>query len=223
MASTENGQYQCVGCQKVNDFERYKEIDVTENPELREAVLKNEIFQYVCPQCHTVNFIQYPVLYRDSNRHFMVWLIPGGYDENPMQQFLDLLDEDEKQKIVDEWKIRVVETPNELSEKILIFENQKDDRILEIQKVLMRMQIAQAKPDMKVVKLFYSPTVGKINDNFSIQTEEGFGQAVDVYEDLYQQLVEEVLPKIPNKYFDTFVFDENWAFDTLGYQGKKES
>ena len=72
------------------------------------------------------------MLYHDMQKNFMVWLWPppgepGDDSLSPMRFMKD-------------YQFRLVATPNELMEKIYIFDCGLDDRVLEFLKLILRMQ-----------------------------------------------------------------------------------
>ena len=72
------------------------------------------------------------MLYHDIPKNFMVWLYPppgepGGASLSATRFMKD-------------YQFRLVATPNELMEKIYIFESGLDDRVIEFLKLMLRLQ-----------------------------------------------------------------------------------
>lgn len=221
-------QYKCSGCGRLVTFRCYQEINVTQNPEMKDDVVRGKIFEDTCSQCGKVNYIPYPLLYIDENQNLLIFLNAEDIRENPLKPVQDFLQEqkdDESAALlekIDSYTVRIVKNPNELSEKIQIFDHNRDDRILEMMKVLMRGEIGRKAPDLKVQAMYYTPDAARKNDRFSIETDKGFGSAVDVYEDLYQGIEKEVIPQLTKDEREAVRIDEDWAFRAMGFQEKKE-
>lgn len=221
-------QYRCSACNALQDFRCYTEINVTSDPQLKDDVLRGRIFESTCSACGKVNFIPYPLLYIDEEKKLLFFLVQGAVKENPLEPLKEFLrgQGDEASLAIlaklDSFTVRVVESPNALSEKIQICDHHRDDHILEMMKVLMRGEIARKAPDLKINAMYYTPDKARNADRFSIETDEGFGNAVDVYEDLYKGIETEVLPHLSEEEMASVTVNEDWAFRAMGYTEKKE-
>lgn len=127
MSSHETIQVTCPKCQQVQPFENWHSVNVTLHPELRERVLAGDLFTLACTKCGQETTVEKALLYNDMERHFMVCL---SRDEPPMSPQAD-------SEELTEVRLRWVQTPAQLSEKIRIFEDGLDDRLVEIQKILV--------------------------------------------------------------------------------------
>ena len=54
----------------------YRSINVSENPEYKDAVRSGSVFMWRCPECGTPNLVCYEMLYHDPDRKMMLWLLP---------------------------------------------------------------------------------------------------------------------------------------------------
>lgn len=133
MSSRETIQVTCPKCQHAQAFENWQSVNVTLNPELRERVLSGELFTLTCAKCGEETTIEKALLYNDMERSFMVCL---SGSEPPAVPSIDSLD-------LSKVRLRWVETPAHLSEKIRIFEDGLDDRLLEIQKILVENMLEE--------------------------------------------------------------------------------
>lgn len=122
----------CPHCGQNVQTELWPGINAEVNPNLREQVLKESLFDWTCPQCGYQAQVAYPCLYHDKGRKFMVYLVPGGCLENlhATQQEQELPQLDCVQK-------RAVSSLAELKEKILIFEANLDDCAVELTKLAL--------------------------------------------------------------------------------------
>src|SRR3954468_18792636 len=116
---------QVIKCQKCGipqEITMWGSMNVTLNPELRDQLIEGSLTRFVCKECGYSVPMVYPMLYHDMNRKFMIWLWPGEGSPDSKQLPLDELGND--------YRLRVVPSPNRLLEKISIFEKQFDDRFI---------------------------------------------------------------------------------------------
>jgi ribosomal protein S27E len=127
MSSHETIQVTCPNCRHEQAFEHWHSVNITLHPELRERVLSGELFTLACAKCGEETTVQKALLYNDMERGFMICLSPTEPPALPSSGMADMA------KV----RLRRVETPAHLSEKIRIFEDGLDDRLIEIQKILV--------------------------------------------------------------------------------------
>lgn len=92
-------------------------------PNLRTKILDEEMFTYTCPQCHQIIQYIHPFLYHDKQHQFLVFMSNEEKDMDELQHQFPLT------------RLRLVRNPHQLSEKIHIFEDALDDRIIELLKL----------------------------------------------------------------------------------------
>ena len=131
-------RFRCEQCGKMHDASVYDGVDVSQEPQFRSRVMDASIFDFVCPDCGAVTGILYPFLYHDPANRFMVQLVDSTVTEDPFTGIFDEEDASEQavRDVVEDMKarysFRTVTTPNELMEKIAIFEAGYDDRVIEL-------------------------------------------------------------------------------------------
>lgn len=121
-----------VGCPKCGAAVRtrmWPGVCAQDNPELRSRVLDETFFDWKCTECGYSARFEYPCLYHDRELGFMVYVAPNGGD----REFRPV-DVAEKFPQLAGVKKRVVASPAELKEKILIFEAGLDDYAVELVK-----------------------------------------------------------------------------------------
>ena len=121
-----------------------------EHPELRAKILDEAFFDWTCPECGYTAQFEYPCLYHDKERKFMVYVAPSGSGQE--FQPVDVSDQFPQLAGV---KKRVVATPAELKEKILIFEAGLDDYAVELVKFALADVLAE-KTGRKSVQGYFS-------------------------------------------------------------------
>ncbi len=142
-----------IGCPKCGAAVRtrmWPGICAQDNPELRTRVLDETFFDWTCPECGYSAQFEYPCLYHDRKRCFMVYVVPGGSG----REFRPV-DVGEKFPQLEGVKKRVVATPAELKEKILIFEAGLDDYAVELVKYALA-GVLEKKSGEKDMQGFFS-------------------------------------------------------------------
>lgn len=119
----------CPHCGAAVRTQMWPGICAQENPELRSRVLEETVFDWKCPECGYAAQFVYPCLYHDKERKFMVYVVPNGSGKE-----FQPVDVSEKFPQLSGVKKRVVSSPAELKEKILIFEAGLDDYAVEMVK-----------------------------------------------------------------------------------------
>ena len=113
----------CPKCGRVQKLAMTVSVNAEENPELRRDILREGIFDWECLNCGYTAQMAYPLLYHDPKRRFMVALRPSG-----------AVSKAEAVPAVRGLRLRSVKNPQELKEKILIFEAGLDDVAVELVK-----------------------------------------------------------------------------------------
>ena len=98
-------------------------VNAEENPELRRDILRESIFDWECRHCGYTAQMAYPMIYHDPMNAFMICLRPSGAVSGA-----------EPIPAVRALKKRSVKNPQELKEKILIFDLGYDDVAVELVK-----------------------------------------------------------------------------------------
>lgn len=182
----------CSRCGKPNPVPLVEGVDVSKEPELRSQVLNASIFRYQCASCRTINWISYPFLYHDPSRRFMVQLVDPRETGDPfLKAFSSGNETDEALKGVvadmkNRYNLRTVHTPNELMEKIQIFEAGFDDRLLEIYK----HEIIAGEQTRRIIALWFH-TAKETGPFFYVEDPEGIHEGIAIKRVRYEALQEE--------------------------------
>jgi hypothetical protein len=139
MADKTKEVLECPYCGERHEFTTYGSIDLAKEPELKKQVMNEEIFALNCKKCKKKSLIAFPCLFSDSEKRYLTWLV-GGYSEEEKAA----LDKDlkisaktkEEEAFADSYTKRIVGSINELKEKIIIADDDLDDRVIEVLKVL---------------------------------------------------------------------------------------
>ena len=163
----------CPRCRTQFTYSAPEVVDGVKEPQLKEKIFSGEFFVVTCPQCGSENAVLLPLLYHDSRKRFMIQLIDET-DEDPFENALGEMqkaDEIREHAIKNSWRLRIVRDPNELLEKILIFEDGMDDRAVELIKAQLKEDLSK-QLGKDITGLFYSPSDS--GACFVVETDEGF-------------------------------------------------
>ncbi len=134
----------CPNCNEKNEVILWEKINVDMNPDLKEDLFTEKINNLTCTKCGSISRINIPLYYNDNKRKFFIYLVPDfPIDKKEEEKLMDSL-RSKTLNILDEGynnKKRVVFDYYNLLEKILIFDEQLDDRVVEGCKILARTQL----------------------------------------------------------------------------------
>lgn len=117
----------CPNCGTTDSVTIYSSVNVTQHPELKEAVLTGELFIFTCPNCGAQTRLDYDVLYHDMEKQIMI----QKTQENgiSMHQLNVSTMFSLTNGRVGNYTVRYVTSYSELVEKILLFDAGLDDRV----------------------------------------------------------------------------------------------
>jgi len=125
----------CPACRHPQEFAVYSTLNATLDPALKEQFLSGELTTFTCGRCGHSAEVVYALLYHDMVGQFMAWLVPGDGRPEPLDaaQFGPL-----GASLGQGYRYRLVRSRNELTEKVLLFDDGLDDRVVEVCKVFLR-------------------------------------------------------------------------------------
>ena len=191
----------CPKCGKESKFVMWSSINTVLNPEIKKKVLTGEIFKFKCNKCGCEARINYSSLYHQMEDRIMIYYMPEIFEDLMAEKYL----------------YRIVTSPGELREKIIIFDNGLDDRVIEIAKIFY---IGQAKEQGIKVKHIFFDVSGEGKYMFIIFDENGETKMASIEKELLEKIREEVLKDSPDIREDRFDIDENWALEKIMEGGK---
>lgn len=209
-------QYQlvCPRCRGQFVHETAGSADGAKDPEVKEKIFSGDFFTASCPNCGNVSAILLPFLYHDSEKHFMVQLIDEA-EQDPFENALSVMQEEDEIRehaLKNSWKMRIVRHPNELLEKILLFEDGKDDRAVELLKQMI-LPVLKEQTGTDACGLLWSPSGdGAV---FVVETEEGFIGEIPFEPERYRYAAEKILPGLDEVHLNSRRIDQEWAVQVL--------
>lgn len=187
-------EMKCPGCGKTGDMKYIRTV----TPENTDALYSMDIFAYTCPECGRRTEVDHDAAYHDEENKIMV--IYGGSA---------LVDE-----ITNDYLVRIVYSQNGLVEKVHILEQGRDDRIVEIMKIILSAGLMNSQ-GLTDFNILYDVYEGK--EQFAVVKSSGEVILLRWDEELYKGLCEEYLDTMPPmRNRDEFVIDRNWAIKKIG-------
>ena len=199
----------CPECGSRGRFFTPESVNATLSPEQRAGVLDRTLFAWECPECGTPLVVDASFLYHDMRRRFLIRYCPQDADE---AEFSDAV---ERAGIFEGsgYTLRAVESYEELIEKIVIFEHDLDDRVIELCKLALLEELREEQPQMKICRVLIDARGEEIVAAFI--DEDGDVFALPLPDDLYNRLYDvcgDVCEEMTGGGFERV--DEKWAADT---------
>lgn len=143
----------CPKCNKESDYIIWESLNGDLDPEAKKELMDGTLFQFNCPHCgHQCN-VDYGMLYHDMAHQVMVYYVSEDSVEKTQKMFSDI---DGKIGIpMPGYRKRIVTNQNALREKAIIFENELDDRVIELIKIFYLANAQERFPDANVEAAFF--------------------------------------------------------------------
>ena len=217
----------CPNCGKQSPFSIWQSVNTDIDPEMRAAVKDLSIFRFTCPDCGYSAHVNYDFLYHQMRDRIMIQYAESDEAvENAKSMFsIDEMPEPMKKLmgniIQDTYLFRIVRSQNELREKIEIFDAGLDDRIVEIYKTFLLMNISDKFPKAKKLEMFYFQSDGK--NLIQLFADEMPAGTAELNTEVYEGLQKDFLPLLPDIRKDELIIDRNYAFQCFALYGKPKN
>jgi transcription elongation factor Elf1 len=128
--------YTCSECGHLQKVNILPYINFTDNPEYYALVMNLDIFKVKCDKCGKEKIIQFDTLIANETHKYFLYLLSDKSLSNKFKYqvtyFVEtVLNKDDKYDL-SQYKTRLVFTPNELIEKMSLFETGLDDEVIEL-------------------------------------------------------------------------------------------
>ena len=199
----------CPKCGFVYEHDCYAAAD----PTVRDKIIDGSAFLATCPGCGVTTRIIYPCLYQDAARSFGVYFLPQTQDRmvKCSGQLAEMTDPQVTVK-------RLTDDYSEFVEKLILFENNLDDYIMELFKAYTALSMMGPKGQaggFVPEKLIFNEITG--NSFLLTGMREGESKQISVPKKLYTELERRV--DTSSQPEDYVMIDMLWALDTLRRQG----
>lgn len=182
----------CDRCQNKQSFIAWETLNATINRSEKEQLLKGHLTRFTCCKCGLSKSVGYPLLYHDMEKRFMVWLWPGAGDPDLQRMPIAGLKG---------YRFRLVKSRNELVEKVLIFDDALDDRVVEFLKILLWAQALEGLHPLNGKMLFNGIEQAKGSDmliRFEHLNDDG-SESFTASMESYRQLAESLAPRLSDE------------------------
>jgi hypothetical protein len=199
----------CPSCNKKDTIKIYESVDSTDLSS-RKRIMDGSLFTWKCEKCDYMTCTSFNLLYKDDVCQFMVYLAADG-NVVGMRNAMDEIEKNANrlspsQDMRYSVTRRIVLTPNELREKIFIFEAGLDDRVVEIMKCFYISAVIENR-NMQIVECLF--VIGE-NDQWLFEFSTPCGQvfSTPIKKDLYGEFKKE---------YEGYFGEENEYFVNFDY------
>lgn len=192
----------CSKCGAENIGNRWNSLNAQTSPKAKQELLKGDLFKFECKLCGHANICNYSMLYHDMDKKFMVYYVLN------QKEYEKVLKNLSKMGIPSDYRFRIVFSHNELIEKVLIFEQNLDDRIVEMVKSIYREKTWIMFPSIEINGMHFI-----INNLYKRQLVVLSDKSYSVNFD--QELYDELANTYKDKLEEKCIIDERWAKDIL--------
>lgn len=225
MENSDQIKFKCPYCATDIESQYHSIINVTQNPDLKRDLFDGKIFLRDCPSCKKQIQIIYDFIYHDMEEKLL--FIFSSSDQDFKEIFADLI-EDSKTENFDfrsfyaGYQVRIVHDINDLFEKIYIFNDQLDDRVIELCKyfVFRELHETDQQKDLQVISLKYLPADVFVKE-YSASTEDLIGLnaltaerkaiIMPIKKDLYIKSEKYILEETQSSELEgNLIVDQNW-------------
>lgn len=229
MSKTRETKLQCPDCGKEINFTIWESVNVDLDPEEKDRIKAGTFNQAVCPKCGFSGGVQYPCLYHDMTLKKQVYVLPDNFDverEKANETFKVLegnMADLPVEAFVNGYSFRAVHNFNELREKVCIWDDGLDDKVIEMYKAVLVSNTQDE--ENPVESLYFVPE----EDDYKIEAlfRDGSPGYADFDMSFYEKLdiaYHEKLQELEHK-TEYCVIDIGWGrkfLDENPYQPKKK-
>ena len=211
----------CSQCGHEDGFVIWQSLNATLNPEAKADMMESCLFEHKCPKCGHVDSYTYDLLYHDMESMFMIQLCEA---EDRVADYIAMFDDFSKKtddliKMDDDYKLRLVDSRNNLREKVYIFDQGLDDRIIELMKLFIRFDISQENPEHEVDEIFLEIS-DDVPTRFAICLTDGQWGSVPFNQEVYDRIKEEMIDPEDNGKRD-YIVNMQWAGECIHNMAEK--
>jgi predicted nucleic-acid-binding Zn-ribbon protein len=192
----EEMKWRCPHCGERQLNEVYVRLSVREEPASLNRILDTSLFKVTCQNCGHEEYYTGPLLYVDEDRKLMIAMGDVHDFAKEKDAYLAL-----------GYAVRQVPEIVDLCEKVLISENGRDDRIIELMKAANAVLLKGQQYD----QMLYAPDEDNIY--FELIKDAGSIGRIPFMEAVYDDMKERFAADLMNECDDETVIDLSWALD----------
>lgn len=189
-------------------------INAAQDPQLKQQMLDASLFRLACPSCGHEGLLAYPMVYIDPDKKIIVSLVLNEEQLDQCASAMDNVSIDGTAIDLSGYTRRVVLDQNDLREKIMIFDCQLDDRVVQIAKIVVFTQIQMTQPGKEVYQIYFiCPQEGE--QALQVLFSDGSSVNYMLAKELYDSIAQDFAQRIEEKSQGTYIFDAQWGFDAV--------
>ena len=199
----------CPKCGKENSFTIWQTLNAEMSPDAKAALIDGRLFDFHCAYCDCHSKVNYPILYHDMTHHAMVYYV----DEDSVDQTINTMLDAQKTMGIDMpgYRRRIVTDQNALREKAIIFDNDLDDRVVEIIKLFYFADASKQFPDSNITAVYFLVRDGK----FTLEFVGDKPLSAEFTNDMYEGIKSEFSKRLYDSDDVENIVDLQWASDFL--------
>lgn len=204
MPKYRNVNVTCPDCGKSFKVKRFTSID--SDSRQGRMIGNNMLFEEKCPYCHQIHSYPYSFMWRGSGSHVkLVYAV----NEEDKKEYLEDYDGEEG--------VRITDNLDDFNEKRLIFSYGYDDRIIEVEKIIVLKGMQERNP--KIQKTGFSLTQDQIGMGTGVIYGESEKQIREIVpaDVLYNRLENDIGDQLEGYDEQTLIVDHAWAEKFMAY------
>ena len=210
----------CPQCGKEGSFRIWESINTTLDPEMKEKVKDRSAFLFTCPHCGAENYVDYGFLYHQMEDSVMISYCNSDKNERETYRMFTDIEDDPfglKRMFADgRYLLRIVRSLNALREKIFLFDDGLDDRIIEVYKLFLYVKVIEDVPDAEDAEIFY---MGGAEPHFDAVTDSRYLGSSVFDKALYDPIIAQYAEGIPDARHDGPFVDRDYALQLIKSKG----
>ena len=195
----------CPKCGKDIEFTLWQSIN-NEIPTAMEDVISGKLFEVECKHCGLKTNVNYPILVNDMEHSVMIYYINPDDKEETVKALNSI-------NMFKMSRMRIVTDQASLREKVAIFHAELDDRVIELLKAVVILQVKDQLAGKEVQRVYYiHDDKPRLEVVFCDGSAPGY---IPVSMDLYNLVKEEYTKRGAFAKDDEMYIDNTWAFSVI--------
>jgi hypothetical protein len=188
----------CISCGKESAHRFYDLIDPMFDRSVKDKVLSGELFTFHCPHCGFTRRVTYDTIYQEIGKGIYVHLVTS--EESYMQAINLYADRDNNSgTVLANEIVRIVLSQNQLAEKIRIFDENMDDRVVEMIKCYYLSELYQQFPKFEAEEVLFYKTEDGVYE-IAFLSKDGNHRTISFSRETYDEIYNEIGVKLPPIY-----------------------
>lgn len=204
MTQWKTSQVSCPACCEIGSFKMCTSIDLEESPSLKEDIFSRKLFHFSCPNCGEDIMVAYNCTLTDEKNKLIIALITDKTEPFETSKLL-----------VEGYRLRIVHSINEFAEKAALAEDDVDDKVIELYKLMLEDQFEEERSGSEILGIYYG---GRNFDEDSLLFYIITGNAENCRATLSMQTYRAIEAQFKDKrekYENDCEINKEWAIDVL--------